>query len=252
MKLALLTIAFFITAFLYASVGFGGGSTYTALLAISGISITLVPVISLACNILVVSGNTLRYTRQKMYNFSKIWPLIILSIPAAWFGGSLPISEKLFIGLLAIALFIASLRLLSMRANVEPEGVREQSTILNAVIGGGIGFYSGLVGIGGGIFLAPVLYVLKWGSAREIAAASSLFILVNSISGLSGQLTKFSDLSSFSEVLSYWPLLLAVFIGGQIGNYLGVFRISEKWLRRLTGALILLVALRLFWRWWGL
>lgn len=252
MKLTLLTIAFFITACLYASVGFGGGSTYTALLAISGISIVLVPVISLACNILVVSGNTLRYARQKLYDFSKIWPLIILSVPAAWLGGSLNISEKLFIGLLALALFIAALRLLAMRTKPEPGSVKAQSRILNALIGGGIGFYSGLVGIGGGIFLAPILYLLKWGSAREIAAVSSLFILVNSVSGLSGQLTKFSEPSALSEVLSYWPLLLAVFIGGQIGNYLGVFRISEIWLRRLTGALILIVALRLFWRWWGL
>ena len=111
MKLSLI-ILFFITAALYASVGFGGGSTYNALLVMAGTDTLVQPLIALACNIIVVSGNVARYYRAKLLTFKRYIPLIILSVPMAWFGGSLPISRKLFIGLLALALIFAGIRLL--------------------------------------------------------------------------------------------------------------------------------------------
>ncbi len=258
MKLILAGL-FFVTALLYASVGFGGGSTYTALLAVSGTDYILIPILSLACNILVVTGNSLRYLRQKLIEFPRILPLIMLSIPAAWLGGRLQISEILFIGLLCIALFLAAIRLLIFSpktaifdAFMVNNTASKGELIRNALIGGMIGFYSGLVGIGGGIFLAPILHFIRWGSAKAIAAACSLFILVNSISGLLGQAAKLGDLDRLAAAAAYWPLFPAVLLGGFIGNYMGVFKISDRWLKRLTGLLILIVAIRLALRWIGL
>lgn len=257
MKLSLLAGLFFITALLYASAGFGGGSTYTALLIMSGTDYRIVPIIALCCNILVVSGNVLRYGREGLLDIRRLWPLIILSVPAAWIGGRIELPEHIFIGLLAAALLVAGMRLMMTQAatsapnrnteNVQP--LAPARNALHALMGAAIGFYAGLVGIGGGIFLAPVLHVMRWGQARQIAAACSLFILVNSISGIGGQFTKLNDLSIAQTAIGYWPLLPAVFAGGFIGNHMGVFKISEFWLKRITGLLILAVAIRLILRW---
>ena len=114
--------------------------------------------------------------------------------------------------------------------------------------GGGIGFLSGVVGIGGGIFLAPILYLKRWGTAREIAAACTVFILCNSVSGLLGQLMKLRELSVAQDVVAYWPLLIAVFFGGQIGSRLASGPLTATIMKRLTGVLTLYVAGRLLWR----
>lgn len=253
MKIIGLAGLFFVTACLYASVGFGGGSTYTALLAISGTDYHLIPVIALICNILVVSGNVTRYTRAGLLDFGRILPLIIFSVPAAWLGGRLEISETVFIGLLWAALLIASVRLLfGKKPQTEITTSNNKYNFMNACIGGFIGFYSGLVGIGGGIFLAPILHFMRWGTALQIAATCSLFILVNSLSGIWGQMTKLDNLARLGDITPYWPLFPAVILGGLIGNFIGVTRLSDTLLKRLTGALILVVALRLAWRWLNL
>lgn len=251
MKLGLIAL-FCLTAALYASVGFGGGSTYNALLVMSGADYRIVPIIALACNIVVVSANVVRYHRAKLLDFAACFPLVILSIPLAWLGGRVPIPEMIFVGLLAFALLFAGTRLLwgSFRAVTIPDlSGQRLSPVTTALIGGGVGFYAGLVGIGGGIFLAPILHFTRWGSAKAIAAACSFFILVNSMSGLAGQASKLSDLGQLSLAVPYWPLIPAVFLGGLIGNYLGTFKLSEIWIKRLTGILILYVALRLTVRW---
>lgn len=252
MKLSLAAL-FLLTAALYASVGFGGGSTYTALLVLFETDYRLIPIIALSCNILVVSGNCWRYGREGLIPWRRIVPLIALSVPAAWLGGRLAISEFVFIGLLWVALLLSGLRLIFARPVAETDAPPADLPLWASLgLGGGIGFYAGLVGIGGGIFLAPVLHMMRWGRARVIAAACSLFILVNSAAGIVGQVGKLSDLSLISEAVPYWPLLPAVLIGGFVGNYLGVFRLSDMWVKRLTGGLILAVALRLAWRWFGL
>lgn len=251
MKIALAAL-FLITAGLYASVGFGGGSTYTALLILFGTPHYLVPVVSLTCNILVVSGNSFRYAKARLIEWHKLWPLLITSVPAAWFGGQFEISETVFIGLLWVALAIAGLQLLFMKSHERVDEEHRSVPIwILALIGVSIGFYAGLVGIGGGIFLAPLLYALRWGSAKQIAAACSIFILLNSASGILGQIKKLADMSVLSEAMDYWPVIPAVLIGGFIGNYLGVFKLSEVWLKRLTGILILSVAVRLAFRWFS-
>jgi len=251
MKLSLI-ILFFITAALYASVGFGGGSTYNALLVMTGTDTLVQPLIALACNIIVVSGNVVRYYRAKLLTFKRYIPLIILSVPMAWFGGSLPIPRKLFIGLLALALIFAGIRLLfgTFMANKEQViSTPNIKAISTALIGGGVGFYAGLVGIGGGIFLAPILHFMRWGNGKAIAAACSFFILVNSIAGLIGQSQKLAHMEELEMALPYWPLLPAVFLGGFIGNHIGIFKLSDIWIKRLTAILILYVAMRLSLNW---
>jgi len=248
-KIALLAALFSLTALLYASVGFGGGSTYTALLIATGTDYRVVPLISLACNIIVVSSNSIRYSHASLIPWRRLWPLIVLSIPASWIGGRLVMSESVFIGLLSTALLIAGLRLLLSKGSDAHVSQRSVPIWQTSLVGAAVGLYSGLVGIGGGIFLAPILHLWRWGNPKTIAATCSLFILVNSLSGLAGQWTKLSNTQYLNEAINYWPLLLAVLIGGFIGNYFGIFKLSQAVVKRLTGALILIVAIRLAVRW---
>ena len=252
MKLGL-AIAFLLTAAFYASAGFGGGSTYTALLAVSGAPFYVIPVVSLVCNICVVAGNCLRYFRAKLISLSDVWPLFILSVPAAFIGGWLNVSEIVFLGLLCLALLLAGTRMLFRHVDTyNDQGPLRGNSVQSALIGGAIGFYSGIVGIGGGIFLAPILYKFRWGRAQEIAAACSVFILVNSVSGLCGQIIKVSERNLTSEILPYTPLVFAVLIGGTIGNSVSIKFLKPNVLRRITGLLTLIVAIRLSFKWLGL
>ena len=249
---------FFIVAALYAAVGFGGGSTYNALLVLYGTDYRILPAIALACNIIVVSGGIWRFSQERLLNVPALFPFLAASMPAAWIGGRLAVSETVFIGLLGSALLLSGLRLLFQREYVfEAEDKPRASLPLALLSGGGIGLLSGLVGIGGGIFLAPLLYWLRWDTPRKIAATCSLFILVNSVSGLTGQVMKLSGTSLVSLALPYWPLLPAVFFGGQIGSWMASKRLEPRLLKRLTAVLILYVALRLLSKWmslmgWGL
>ena len=187
----LLVAAFLVTAVLYASVGFGGGSTYSALLVLNGTDYRILPAIALVCNIIVVSGGIWRFSRTGHLSLRRLTPFLVTSIPMAWLGGRLLISETVFIGMLGAALLLSGLRLVMENAPPQDDtAITEPRHLASGITGAGIGLLSGLVGIGGGIFLAPVLYMMKWGGARQIAAACSLFILVNSLSGLVGQVMK--------------------------------------------------------------
>jgi len=243
---------FFITALLYAAVGFGGGSTYNALLVLYGVDYRILPAIALACNIIVVSGGVWRFSRAGHMDIGRFWPFLITSIPAAWIGGRMIVPETVFVGLLGMALLLSGLRLLLSGENTLSPSTGRDAPGFALISGAFIGLLSGVVGIGGGIFLAPILYMMKWGTARQIAAACSLFILLNSLSGLLGQVTKLGDTRLLHDAIVFWPLLLAVFIGGQIGSWLGTGRIKPAWIKRLTALLILYVSLRLLWNWYTL
>ncbi len=245
--MAWLSILFAITALLYASVGFGGGSTYNALLYLGGVDYELLPIIALICNIIVVTGGTIRYARAGEIDWRRIWPIFTLSVPMAWFGGQLIISQTVFIGVLGVALLVSGLLMLLQRegktdaASAAPHDL----PVTEAIAGGGIGFVAGLVGIGGGIFLAPLLHLMKWGSAKAIAGTASVFILVNSMSGLVGQMLKLGASGRFDSLSAYWLLFPAVFIGGQIGSHIGLKLLSPQIVRRMTAILVLYVAARL-------
>tara|TARA_Y100001936_G_scaffold223532_1_gene240373 strand:+ start:174 stop:917 length:744 start_codon:yes stop_codon:yes gene_type:complete len=240
----ILPILFFITSILYSSVGFGGGSTYLALLLIWDIPYFILPVIALGCNIIVVSGNSFNYIRAGHLNLKLLVPYLIGSIPMAFFGGTLEIEKNFFEIILFIVLFTSGVLLLFNFGSYDDNKLKlnKINNIFSLVIGGSIGFVSGIVGIGGGIFLSPILFLLKAGIPKHIVATSSLFILINSISGISGQLTKTNVLIN---ILEYWYLLLIVFIGGQIGNFLNLKVLPTRFLALITSCLVIFVAIRM-------
>jgi uncharacterized membrane protein YfcA len=240
----ILSILFFVTAILYSSVGFGGGSSYLALLLIWGIPYHIFPVIALCCNIIVVSGNCFNYTRAGNLNLKLLLPYLIGSIPLAFIGGSIPIEKSIFEILLFMVLTLAGFLLLFKFRSYEDnnETYRNIPKIISIIIGGILGFISGIVGIGGGIFLSPILFLIRAGKPKHIVTAASIFILINSISGISGQLTK--DLI-LTEIQNFWFLFLAVFIGGQIGNHLNLKIFPARILALVTAGLVIFVAARI-------
>ena len=239
-----LAILFLITATLYSSVGFGGGSTYLALLLIWGVPYFIFPVIALSCNIIVVSGNCFNYIRTGNLNLKLLLPYLIGSIPLAYLGGSLPIEKELFEILLFLVLVVTgTLLLVNFKSyDDKEESYRKVSTLISILIGAVLGFISGIVGIGGGIFLSPILFLIRAGRPQHIVITASLFILINSISGLIGQLTKNAVLV---EVQNYWYLLVVVFVGGQIGNFLNLKIFPARILALVTAFLVLFVAIRM-------
>ena len=240
----LLAILFLITAVLYSSVGFGGGSTYLALLLIWGIPYFVLPVIALSCNIIVVSGNCFNYIRAGNLNFKLLLPYLIGSIPLAYVGGSLPIEKKLFEVLLFIVLATSGILLLfNFKSYDDKEKSCKKIPIsISIFIGGILGFISGVVGIGGGIFLSPILFLMRADRPKNIVTMASLFILINSIFGIFGQLSKNLILT---EMQNYWYLLAAVLIGGQIGNFINLKIFSTRILALVTAFLVIFVAFRM-------
>ena len=243
----ILSFLFFLTAILYSSVGFGGGSTYLALLLIWDVPFQVFPIIALCCNIIVVSGNCFNYIKAGNINIKLLSPFLISSIPLAFIGGSLQLNKSFFEILLFAVLTLAGLSLLlKFRSFDESKEVNNSiPKMISVLIGGSIGFVSGVVGIGGGIFLSPVLLLIRAGKTRHIATTASLFILINSISGLAGQSTKGFI---FNEIYNYWPLFLLVLIGGQLGNFLNIKILPARVMILLTSGLVIFVSVRMGFR----
>jgi uncharacterized protein len=238
MEFYILISSFFLIALIYSSVGFGGGSSYLAILALPFFGLlqgTIKPA-GLLCNIVVVTGSTIIFYRKGLLNWREIWPLMAASVPAAFLGGSWEFEERKYFILLGFTLVVAA-PFLWLKSS--PSGMRKLSLPVQVTLGGGIGLLSGLVSIGGGIFLSPILHLVNWADAKRISAVASAFILVNSISGLIGQFAAGSRPIDWQFVL---PLLGAVFVGGQIGSRLGASTFNVLYIRRITAILILVAA----------
>jgi len=241
---ALLAFSFLVTALLYASVGFGGGSTYSALLALSGLDYRLLPLVSLACNILVVLGGSIRFARAGLVPWKKALVIVALGAPASFVGVLTPIKEVTFLTLLGVSLVLTSLTMLiPVRKSVD--GAPTMLARWMPIAAAPLGYLAGLVGIGGGIFLAPLLHLARWNEARGIAATASLFIFVNSLFGLAGQMLKNGPDLFGQAIGAALPLLIAVVIGGQIGSLMASRLLPPQWIRRLTALLVLVVGIRL-------
>ena len=240
----ILSILFFVTALIYSSVGFGGGSTYLALLLIWEIPYYILPVIALGCNIIVVSGNSFNYIKAGNLNHKLLTPYLIGSVPMAFIGGTLEIEKNIFEILLFFVLLISGLLLLfNFKSYDDNENkYKEIKYIYSLFIGSILGILSGIVGIGGGIFLSPILFLLRAGLPKHIVTTSSIFILINSFAGIIGQLTKSYVLN---DILEYWHLLFFVLIGGQIGNYLNLKILPTRFLALITSCLVIFVAIRM-------
>tara|TARA_B100000575_G_C23092524_1_gene629915 strand:+ start:547 stop:1293 length:747 start_codon:yes stop_codon:yes gene_type:complete len=245
--MVILSILFFITAIFYSSVGFGGGSTYLALLLIWGIPYFIFPVIALLCNIIVVSGNSVNYIRAGNHNLKLLLPFLVGSIPFAYIGGAITIEKEIFEILLFFVLSIAGLLLLLNNKSYSAKHLdtKKLNFTISFLIGSVIGLVSGVVGIGGGIFLSPILFLLKADKPKIIATTSSLFILINSISGIMGQ---FSKKIVTDEIINYWPLFVVVIFGGLVGNYLNIKIFSSRVLALITSILVIFVAVRMGYR----
>mgnify|MGYP000271216293 CR=1 FL=1 len=238
-----LILLFFIVAILYSSVGFGGGSSYLAILALTGIAFTQIRATALLCNIVVVSGNVFLFYQQKKLDWKKIIPLILFSIPFAFLGGKLKISQNFFFILLGFTLLFAAISMwISKKISSSEEKNSKPKQLKNASFGGIIGFVSGMVGIGGGIFLAPLLHLTNWDISKKIAATASLFILVNSVAGLIGQTSNpyFQIDWNLTSIL-----LFTVFIGGQIGSRMSNKFLNSIQLKKATAILIAFVSIKI-------
>ncbi len=241
-------LAFIAVAFLYASVGFGGGSSYTAILIESGLYWELVPPLSLVCNLVVVSGGVYHFARAGHLQLRFAAPLLATSVPAAFLAGYIRLDESVFLQFLGIALFISGTLMLldrqwSRARASAPQTGRAMRLGLGLILGG----LAGITGIGGGIYLAPVLHLFRLAEAKTVAATCSLFILVNSLAGLAGQLAKLGQSAAELFNVSFVALPLAVLIGGQLGSRAGARRLNASMIRRLTGLVILVVSIRLLW-----
>ena len=240
----ILSLLFFVTAILYSSVGFGGGSTYLALLLIWDIPYYIFPVIALFCNIIVVSGNSINYIKAGNFKPNLLFPYLIGSIPFSFIGGTINLEKEIFEIILFFVLTSAGLILFLNSSSYKEKSfkLKKISKFTSIIIGSILGFISGVVGIGGGIFLSPILFLLKVGYPKQIATTASIFILINSISGIFGQFTKQNTLSNF---LDFWPLFMVVLIGGLVGNFLNIRFFSNKLLTIITSGLVIFVAIRI-------
>jgi uncharacterized membrane protein YfcA len=239
-----LPVLFFATAALYATVGFGGGSTYTALLVMMDDAIWRIPIIALICNITVVAAGSYLAVTRRAFVWQHAAPFFIASVPLAFIGGLIALRDETYITLLAISLLLAGLRLLLIR-DKDIIASPTQSTGKAIAIGGALGLLSGMVGIGGGIFLAPILYYLRWADSKTIAALCGFFILVNSLAGLAGQLVKNGAgvIPEIAEVAL--PLMAATLLGGLLGARLLLEYLSPNKIQQITALLIIFVATRL-------
>lgn len=239
-QIYILIPVFFIIALLYSQAGFGGGSSYLAILALCSLDYGIIKSTALLCNIVVVLGAACLYYKNGFIKFKKILPLIILSIPFAYFGGRVLLEESLFFIILGITLLLVAVLMIFPRE--EKDTLNKSNYLSNGMIGGSIGFLSGLVGIGGGIFLAPFLHLTQWDKAKTIAATASVFILVNSLAGLIGQ----ASLEGFSINWDFSiPLMLAVLVGGQIGSGITIQYLKPKTVKYITVFLITIVGIRI-------
>ncbi len=232
-----------VVATLYSSVGFGGGSSYLALLALVFVSFFAIRSTALICNLVVVSGSSYLYWKKGYLDLKKFLPFILTSIPLAFIGAKFRLSENTFFIILGAALIISALALIfqTIQGKKSEEVNPNYPPYVTYLLGAGMGLLSGLVGIGGGIFLAPVLNHMKWDKSIKIAALASFFILVNSISGIGGLLT--NDTFEFPWIEGA-VLVLAVFIGGQIGIRISLSKLTGNGIKVVTAILVLIVGVR--------
>jgi uncharacterized membrane protein YfcA len=231
----LLAAFFLIVAFIYSAVGLGGGSSYTALMAIFGVNFIAIPTISLSLNIFVTSIGSFNFFRKKHVRLRLILPFFISSVPMSYLGGSLKIQKEIFYWILLVSLIFIALRIYvwentSFKLNISKAG----QVIVSLLAGSVLGLVAGSAGIGGGIYLVPLIIILGLGSEKEAAACGAIFIWFNSLSGL---IARFQY--NLIDIRQYIPLIIAVLIGGWLGSYLGSSKLQPRTMQKVLGIIIL-------------
>ena len=241
MPVEYLPIIFFLIALFYSSVGFGGGSSYLAILSLVLTDFYEIRSTALILNIFVVTIGTMVFIKNGVLKLRLVWPFFIFSIPMAYVGAMLKLSQKTFFLILGSALILAGIFMI-LKLIKRKVTSREFSNSKKRILGGSIGLLSGISGIGGGIFLSPVLNLMRWQNPRIIASLASLFILVNSIAGLIGLSVAGTFEVDFDLTIK---LVIAVILGGSLGSYLSSKKFNLKFLGILTAILVFYVGLRL-------
>jgi len=240
-SLVALALLFFMVAFTYSSVGLGGGSSYTALMAIFGLNAMTIPMISLMLNVIVSSVGSYNFIRHNHARFGIVLPFLLSSIPMAWVGGALQISQQLFYWILFLSLLFVVVRIFffaDTRLRLQlGQGQRLAVSLLSGAV---LGLVAGIAGIGGGIYLVPLIIILGLGSEKEAAACGAIFVWLNSCVGLVSRLQH-----NAIDISDYIPLIIAVFLGGALGSFLGADRFSPLVLRRILGVVVLLALITL-------
>ncbi|REJ81006.1 MAG: sulfite exporter TauE/SafE family protein [Bacteroidetes bacterium] len=229
----------FAVAFLYASVGHGGASGYLALMVIFGFSTTVMKPTALMLNVFVSLVAFLQYYRAGYFKWKLFLPFAIASVPMAFLGGTIEVDANLYKKILGILLIFPIMRLFGFFGK-DPEGLRDANMTLSVVIGAGIGFLSGLIGIGGGIILSPLIVLLHYARMKETAGVSALFIFVNSLSGLAGQIKTGVQ---FDSQMVY--MVLVAFAGGALGAYYGVNKFNNVMLKRFLAFVLVIACFKL-------
>ncbi len=231
----------FFVALIYSSVGHGGASGYLALLAFFALPREQMAASALCLNLLVAGLAFWHFFKARHFSWNLIWPFCFSSVPLAFIGGMLKVPASVYSSLLAGALTFAAWRLLFELNLNQHEIKKNPPRLLSLLVGGLIGMLSGIVGVGGGIFLSPLLLLFRWADPKKTAAASAFFILVNSLAGLAGRLVR--NQFQLTPLLVY--MVLAAFVGGAFGSRLGANYISAKWLRRILAVVLLLAVFKL-------
>jgi len=239
----LLGIAFFIIAALYASVGFGGGSSYLAILSLYLKDMLVMKTAALLCNLVVVSGGSYLFFKKGYFDWKKCLPVVLSGVCMAFLGARIHLTQRTFFIALGSVLALSGLLLfLQLFRKRQDAVVRKTPLLFDVVLGAGIGFLSGMVGIGGGILLSPVLNLMRWDTPKRIAAVASFFIFVNSIAGLLGQA---SNGTFKAEAHLLLVLLVAVFLGGQLGSRISLRIARPVIIKALTGILVFYIGTKL-------
>lgn len=236
----LVTILVGLVAGLYSSVGHGGASGYLAVLAFTTMPTKQAAVLALVMNVFVASVSYLAFNRAKHFEWRLVWPFMIGSIPFAILGGSLKVSDKVYSALLALALGAAALRIIWVPKDHNEVEVKKISLPIGIGTGAGIGLLSGMVGVGGGVFLSPVMILMKWADAKKTAAVAALFIVVNSLAGLSAR-----PLSAVMKTMDHWPLVAVGIAGALAGSAVGANFVPNPWLRRTLGFVLMIAVVKL-------
>lgn len=245
LSLGLLLTLVFGVALLYSSVGFGGATGYLAVMSLLALPPAAMSGTALALNVLVASTALVTFYRAGHFSRRLTLPFVLTSVPAAFLGGLINVATSVYTGLLALTLLFVGLRLLwrGNGSNSRPPSpsLQPPRPALALPVGGALGLLSGIVGIGGGVFLSPLVLLMEWGTASQAAATSAAFIVLNSIAGLAGRFARGGLMIEGQG----WLLLLAAFVGGLIGSRVGAKRYSPLLARRVLGAVILIAAARL-------
>jgi uncharacterized membrane protein YfcA len=237
--IVLFYILLFLVSFLYSSVGHGGASGYLALMAIFSVTPDVMKPTALLLNLFVSLTSFIQFYRGKHFNWKIILPFAITSVPMAYVGGLISVDDNIYKKILGILLIIPIARFLFF-ANIKVEEIRRSSFVLSLLIGAAIGFLSGLIGIGGGIILSPILLLLKWSDMKQTAAISALFIFVNSAAGLAGQLKNGINFSP--DMYAY---VAVAFVGGICGAYFGSLKLNQNFLKYLLAVVLIIASYKL-------